>query len=66
MTGLNMIFFMGGPQLGEVEAGVVARLFNAQVSVTSGGVVCALAALAVAATVPALARYRSEPTPSEG
>ena len=26
MTGVNMIFFMGGPQLGELEAGLVAQL----------------------------------------
>jgi len=25
MTGVNMVFFMGGPQLGELEAGVVAN-----------------------------------------
>ncbi len=28
MTGVNMIFFMGGPQLGELEAGVVANWFG--------------------------------------
>ena len=27
MTSVNMIFFMGGPQLGELEAGLVASLF---------------------------------------
>ena len=27
MTSVNMIFFMGGPQLGELEAGFVASLF---------------------------------------
>ncbi len=24
MTGINMVFFMGGPQLGELKAGLVA------------------------------------------
>ena len=43
MTGVNMIFFMGGPQLGELEAGFVASLFasaalGASVAVVSGGV----------------------------
>jgi hypothetical protein len=28
MTSVNMIFFMGGPQLGELEAGLVASLFR--------------------------------------
>ena len=52
MTSVNMIFFMGGPQLGELEAGLVASLFasaalGATVSVVSGGA----ATLAVAAFV---------------
>jgi hypothetical protein len=57
MSSVNMIFFMGGPQLGEVEAGVVARLLGVRVSVASGGLLCALTAAAVAALVPQLRRY---------
>jgi hypothetical protein len=53
-----MIFFMGGPQLGEVEAGAVARAFSARISVASGGLLCALAVAAVALAVPSLRRYR--------
>jgi MFS family permease len=54
MTSVNMIFFMGGPQLGETEAGLVASLFSsaavgARVSVVSGGLLTILAALVVAA-----------------
>ena len=49
MTSVNMIFFMGGPQLGEAEAGLVASLFasaaiGATVSVVSGGIATVLAA----------------------
>ena len=54
-----MTFFMGGPQLGEVEAGAVARLFGARVSVASGGVLCVLAAAAAAVLVPQLRRYEA-------
>src|SRR5919108_645424 len=43
MTGVNMIFFMGGPQLGELEAGGVAQVFGAVGSVVSGGLGCLLA-----------------------
>jgi MFS family permease len=57
MSSVVMIFFMGGPQLGEVEAGAVARLFGARVSVASGGVLCVLAAAAAAVLVPQLRRY---------
>jgi MFS family permease len=57
MSSVVMIFFMGGPQLGEVEAGAVARLFGARVSVASGGVLCVLAVGAAALLVPQLRRY---------
>jgi MFS family permease len=60
MTSVNMIFFMGGPQLGELEAGLVANWFGATVSVVSGGLGCLVATLVVAATTPALRQYRRE------
>jgi MFS family permease len=58
MTGVNMVFFLGGPQLGELEAGAVANWFGASFSVISGGVGCLLATSWVAASTPALRRYR--------
>jgi MFS family permease len=45
MTSVNMIFFMGGPQLGEFEAGVVAEFVGAPASVVIGGLGCILAAI---------------------
>jgi MFS family permease len=54
MTAVNMIFFIGGPQLGEVEAGLVARAFGARLSVVSGGLLCLGAALVAALAVPSL------------
>jgi MFS family permease len=57
MTGVNMVFFAGGPQLGELEAGVVANWFGAPFSVLSGGVGCLLATAWVAASTPALRHY---------
>ena len=58
MTGINMVFFMGGPQLGELEAGVVANWLGAPFSVISGGLGCLLATGWVAASTPLLRRYR--------
>ncbi len=58
MTGVNMIFFMGGPQLGELEAGVAAQFFGAMVSVVSGGIGCLAATGLVAAKETTLRRYR--------
>jgi MFS family permease len=59
MVGVNMVFFMGGPQLGELEAGLVANWFGAPFSVISGGLACGVATLIVALRTPALRRYRA-------
>ena len=60
MTGVNMVFFMGGPQLGELEAGAVANWFGAPFSVITGGAGCLIATAWVAASTPALRRYRRD------
>jgi len=60
MTGVNMIFFQGGPQLGELEAGVVANWFGAPFSVITGGLGCLVATAWVAMTTPALRQYRRD------
>lgn len=63
MVSVNMIFFMGGPQLGELEAGIVAKWWGAPFAVISGGVGCIIAATAVAMRSPALRRYRLSEAP---
>jgi MFS family permease len=58
MTSVNMIFFMGGPQLGELEAGLLAAAVGAPLSVVVGGI-GTLAAVALAAVkAKELLRYR--------
>ena len=62
MTGVNMMFFIGGPQLGEVEAGLVASLFasavtGVTVSIVFGGAMTLLAAAVVAAATPVIRGY---------
>jgi MFS family permease len=64
MTGVNMIFFMGGPQLGELEAGFLAWLFKpaalgATISVVSGGIATMLIVLIFAAAAPLVREYRA-------
>jgi MFS family permease len=59
MTSVNMIFFMGGPQLGEVEAGTVAQLIGAPLSVVTGGVACLLAAGFTFVKAKSLRQYES-------
>ena len=58
MTSVNMMFFIGGPQLGEVEAGLVAKFAGVRLSVWSGGALCIVAALLAAALVPSLRKYQ--------
>lgn len=60
MTSVNMIFFMGGPQLGELEAGVVARLIGTQLSVIAGGVGCIVASLIALFTAQSLVNYEGQ------
>lgn len=60
MTSVNMIFFMGGPQLGELEAGLMAQYFSAPVSVVSGGLACVAATAWLVAKTPALLALRRQ------
>ena len=58
MTSVNMVFFMGGPQLGELEAGAVANWLGAPFSVVTGGIACLVATAIVAVRDPVLRHYR--------
>ncbi len=62
-VGISMVFFMGGPQLGELEAGLVGNWLGAGFSVVTGGVGCLIATAAIAASTPELRRYRREADP---
>jgi len=57
MTSINMVFFMGGPQLGEMEAGVLAALIGASWSVVVGGAGSLAAALWAAIRSKSLLHY---------
>ncbi len=60
MTSVNMMFFMGGPQLGELEAGLVAQALGPAVSVVSGGVACLVAVVWIGWKTPSLVAYGKE------
>ncbi|HKD92960.1 MAG TPA: MFS transporter [Terriglobales bacterium] len=62
ITAFNMIFFMGGPQLGEMEAGFVASLFHPAalgtvISIASGGSATLLLVGLIAVFAPGVRRY---------
>jgi MFS family permease len=59
MMGVNMAFFQGGPQLGELEAGLAAQWLGAGPSVVLGGVGCLVATAAVVYFTPMLWSYRA-------
>jgi len=61
MTSVNMVFFMGGPQLGELEAGLVAAAFGAPLGIFTGGIATVLLTGWVAWKYPALRKYTNQP-----
>jgi MFS family permease len=57
MTGINQIFFMGGPQLGELEAGIVASIFGVPFAIVSGGLATVALTALIAQRYPRLRTY---------
>jgi MFS family permease len=64
MTSINQLFFQGGPQMGEVEAGLVAQAFGVPFTIISGGIGCILGMLFIIRKWPQLRTYNGdEPIP---
>ncbi len=65
MTGIYQIFFMGGPQLGEIEAGLVAQLFGVPFAIISGGITTVVGVWLITKKWPQLRYYdpQSQPLP---
>ncbi len=57
MTGINQVFFAGGPQLGELEAGIVASIFGVPFAIVSGGVATVGFTIWIAKRYPRLRNY---------
>jgi MFS family permease len=58
VTSVNVIFSQAGPQLGNLEAGIVAALIGAPLSVVTGGIATLITVAAVAWLVPELRNYQ--------
>jgi MFS family permease len=57
MTSVNMIFYMGGPQLGELEAGIAAAIIGIGPSIVLGGLVVIAVSAVTGLLVPSLRNY---------
>ncbi len=60
MMSITQIFFKGGPQLGEVESGIIAQLFSPPVAIITGGIGCVIASLLVLRKYPQLWHYNGD------
>lgn len=60
MVSVNQIFFAGGPQLGEVEAGMVAQAFGIVPAIISGGIGCILAVVFINRKWPQLRKFNGD------
>jgi MFS family permease len=60
MMSITQIFFKGGPQLGEMESGLVAQILGVPFAIISGGVGCVLAASIVVKKFPQLWKYNGD------
>jgi MFS family permease len=59
LNAINIMFVLGGPQLGQFESGAAAALWSPMASVVSGGLACVASVIAVAAWIPEIVRYRA-------
>jgi MFS family permease len=65
LSAINLVFVAGGPQLGQVESGVVAALWTPEASVVTGGLACVGVVFVAHALAPQVARYRADAATAE-
>ena len=65
VSAAHSTFAMGGPQLGEFEAGALARVTGAGPAVVAGGIGTLVTAALVARLVPGIAAYRVGPSSAD-
>jgi MFS family permease len=59
LSGIELAQVAGAPEIGNVEAGIVASLTSVRASIVSGGLLTVAGTVAVAAAIPALVRYEA-------
>ncbi|MGH2765816.1 MAG: MFS transporter [Actinomycetota bacterium] len=59
LSSIHIMVVVGGPRLGDLEAGVVAQLTSPVVSVVSGGIACVAGVAVLSLVVPQFRRYHA-------
>jgi MFS family permease len=59
LTSLYFMVVVGGPNLGDVETGIVANAFGPEVAIVTGGALCLVGLGAAAFAFPSVWRYRT-------
>ena len=57
LAGIEQVSYLSGPYLGNAEAGLVAGAFGVRASVVSGGVLCVVGSVLIAALLPRFLKY---------
>ncbi|MFY1691224.1 MFS transporter [Plantactinospora sp. WMMB782] len=57
LAGIEMLSYLTGPLLGQLRSGVAARYLGIGGSIVSGGLLCVVGTVALAAALPAFLRY---------
>ena len=65
LAGVEMISYTSGPTLGSFEAGAVASLAGVRASIVSGGILCVVGTVVVAAALPRFWRYDARQAETE-
>lgn len=60
LAGIEMISYMSGPMLGNLEAGIVASIVGIPASIISGGVICVIGVGLLAWKLPDFWKYKAE------
>jgi MFS family permease len=60
MISISQIFLRGGPQLGEVESGLMAQVLGIPFAIVTGGIGCLLATWIVVKKIPQLWQYKGD------
>ncbi len=66
MSAVHILVVVGGPRIGDAEAGLVAALTTPTIAVLTGGLACVIGVGVLALAVPEFVRYRPDardPTP---